>query len=36
VLPKYTERTALSDGIVFGIAEDHLNVNFEPALVHVA
>jgi len=36
VLPKYTKRTAVSDRIVFGIADDHLNEYFQPALAHLA
>jgi len=35
-LPKYTKCTAVSVRIVFGIADDHLNVNFRSALVHLA
>jgi len=36
IAPKYTKCTAVSDCIVFGIADDHLNVSFQPALVHLA
>ena len=35
VLCKYTKCTALSDPIVFGMSEDHVNVNFQPAVVHL-
>ena len=35
VLRKYTKCTALSDPIVFVMSEDHVNVNFQPAVVHL-
>ena len=36
MLRKYTKCTGVSDRIVFGIADDQLNVSFQPALVHLA
>ena len=35
VLCKYTKCTALSDTIVFVMSEDHVNVHFQPAVVHL-